>query len=120
MKSKISIILLFSMMGVTPNLCAQNDKQQQKDEIAKQRLQESLARGNNKRVMQQAIPVQEIAVQDAKYNHQEKEILAKLNTETIPEDFPVFKSEFTQDEYTAIMNKWYSTHPALIKKETEK
>jgi len=120
MKSKILIILLFSMLGLTVNLCAQNDKQSQQDEITKKRLQEGLQRGNNKRVMQQSVSVQEIAVQDAKYNHKEKEILAKLNTEAIPNDFPVYKSEYTEEEYMILMNKWYSSHPTMLKKESNK
>ncbi len=116
MKSRTLIILAFLVMGVAVNLSAQTDKQKQ-DEITKQRLNEGLARGNNNRMLAQSVDLQ---VQDSKYNHQEKEILAKLNTDAIPQDFPVYKSEFKQEEYTALMNKWYSANPTLLKKETTK
>jgi hypothetical protein len=115
MKSKIVMALFFSMIGMTVNLCAQEAKQNQ-DEIGKQRIRDGLARGQSKRTLAQATPVApELNVEDTRYNHKEKEIMAKLNTEGIPADFPLYKSEYSNEEYEALMNKWYEENPTLLK-----
>ena len=115
MKSKIVITLFLAMTGITVNLCAQEAKQNQ-DEIGKQRLRDGLARGQKNRALAAATPVaSELNVEETRYNHKEKEIMAKLNTEGIPASFPVYKSEYSNEEYEALMNKWYEENPELLK-----
>lgn len=55
------------------------------------------------------------ATEAGKYNYKENEILAKLNVSSIPADFPVFKKEYTNDQYDILMSKWYELHPSLLK-----
>jgi hypothetical protein len=114
MKSKIVMMLFLVMTGMTVNLCAQEAKQNQ-DEIGKQRLRDGLARGQRNRALAIATPVAGLNVEDTRYNHKEKEIMAKLNTDGIPADFPMYKSEYSNKEYDALMNKWYEENPALLK-----
>ena len=119
MNSKIVIALFFSTLGLTANLCAQSSvKQIPQNDVTGKRLEEGMNRANSKRTMSQTTPVepQEIGVKKSQYNFKEKEILAKLNTESIPTDFPVYKSEYTEEEYTSLMNKWYTANPSLVKK----
>ena len=105
MKSKVLIALFFSFWGLTIDLHAQNDKKVEE--------KTPLLIPNGKRLKQQSLPVQ-----SDKYHNKEQEILARLNVEIIPSDFPVYTTEYTEDQYTALMNKWYNSHTELLKKET--
>ena len=120
MNSKIVFTLFFSffLMGLTISLKAQTDAKQQSSE-EKERLELSRkvqqglqARSNNERLQSKSA-----LVQTNKYNHLEAEIMSKLNTEGIPADFPVL-SGYSNEQYTILMNKWYSANPALLKKES--
>ena len=113
MKQTTFIVLLIAFFGLTEKLFAQNDKQANQDEITKRRLEYKMS--HTQRTMQ--FPT-EVGVNDNKYNHREKEILEKLNTDVIPAGFPEYKTELTSGQYTDMMNKWYAANPALLKKET--
>lgn len=115
MHSKIFILSFSSMLGLTVNLQAQSDKQSS-EEKEKQVLVYTLRHGMQTRGMK-TVEVSSVAVQTNKYNHREAEIIAKINSESIPEDFPIFKNEYTNEEYTILINKWYTANPALQKKE---
>lgn len=104
--------MLIPLMGVTSAAFAQQ-AEKSPDEL-KAHLQRRLIESHAQRSMQQAI-----YVQPSKYNHRELEILAKLNTEEIPADFPVYKAEYTNEQYTVLMNKWYEAHPELLRKPNE-
>ncbi len=120
MKQTILLVLLFLFFGVT-DLRSQNEKvsaqdaktQAEKDEITRKRIEYKMY--HLKRTSEQPV---EVNVADNKYNHREKEIFEKLNTESIPDDFPIYKTEYTNDQYTTLMNAWYKEHPALLKKGT--
>ncbi len=116
MHSKIFILLFFSMLGLTINLQAQTDKQSL-EEKEKQELIYTLRQGMQTRGMK-TVQVSSVAVQTNKYNHREAEIITKINSKGIPDDFPIFKNEYTNDEYTILINKWYTANPALLKKES--
>jgi hypothetical protein len=118
MKQATFIVLLFLFFGLTTNLNAQTDKQQSAEEKEKQELREKFQKGMQARKMEQRAKSQSIAVQTNKYNHREAEILAKLNTGEIPADFPIYKNEYSNEQYTILMNKWYTANPALINKES--
>lgn len=111
MNSKVIFALFFSMLGLTINLQAQTDAKQQEE---KKQLQNRVLNAKRERSVRE----RSVFVQTTKYNHKESEIYAKLNTEVIPEDFPVYKSEYSNEQYNILMNKWYSAHPALLKEET--
>jgi hypothetical protein len=112
MKTKIVYAMFISCMGMTSAIFAQQ-AEKNPDEL-KAQLQRRLMESRVQRTMQQAV-----TVQPSKYNHRELEILAKLNTEEIPADFPVYKDEYTNDQYTILMNKWYDAHPALLRNSNE-
>jgi len=112
MKQTMFLVLLAAFFGLTTDLSAQSANPQD-DEATKRRLEYKMSHA--KRTIEQPT---EVVVQDNKYNHQEKEILKKLNTDAIPAEFPVYKPEYTNEQYTAIMNAWYTSNPALLKKET--
>ncbi|HXB40986.1 MAG TPA: hypothetical protein VNZ49_10625 [Bacteroidia bacterium] len=118
MKQATFIVLLFLFFGLTTNLNAQTDKQQSAEEKEKQELREKFQKGMQARKMEQRAKSQSIAVQTNKYNNREAEILAKLNTGEIPTDFPIYKNEYSNEQYTILMNKWYTANPALINKES--
>ena len=118
MNSKIVFVLFLSMMGLTINLKAQTDaKQQQAEEKEKQELRQKFQKGMQARKMERAHQ-RSIEVQTNKYNHLEAEILAKLNTQSIPADFPIFQPEYTNEQYNFLMNKWYEANPSLLKKKS--
>ncbi|MGZ3861699.1 MAG: hypothetical protein ACXVPN_00560 [Bacteroidia bacterium] len=114
MKSNLLIALFISMFGITVNLSAQEIKPIPQNDPTGRRLQEGMQRAQRKRVNMVAVPVEQPLLA-SKYNNRDKEILSKLNTESIPADFPVYKSEYTNEEYTSIINKWYSSNPSLLK-----
>lgn len=123
MKQTTLIVLLISLFGLTNNLGAQTSKQAQPDAQKQKLLQEfkqnQALRKQNLRVEEEnRMKQKSVAVQTDKYNHHEAEIFAKLNTETIPDDFPVYKTEYTDQQYVILMNKWYAANPSLLKKET--
>ena len=103
--------MFFSFLGLTTSLQAQNDAKQDEE---KKQLQERVI--NAKR--QKALRERSVQTQTSKYNHKEAEILAKLNTEIIPEDFPAYKNEYSDEQYLILMNKWYASHPASLKNST--
>lgn len=119
MNSKIFIVLFFSMLGLTVNLHAQTDKQSA-EEKEKQELREKFSRGMQARKMEQRrAKDNSIQVQTNKYNNREAEILEKLNTGEIPADFPSYRSEYSNEQYTILMNKWYTANPTLVKNESK-
>lgn len=113
MNKRTFIVLCFAFMAGATNLHAQTDKQSAADEATKRRLEYKMSHA--KRVVE--LPT-EVGVQDDRYNHREKEIMERLNTDAIPADFPVYKTEYTNEQYTLIMNKWYGANPALVKEKT--
>lgn len=115
MKSNLLIALFISMFGITVNLNAQEIKPIPQNDPTGRRLHEGMHRAQQKRVNMVAQPVEQPALNTSKYNGREKEIMSKLNTDGIPADFPVYKSEYTNEEYTNLMNKWYSSNPTLLK-----
>ena len=112
MKQTTILAVLIYFFGLTQNLCAQSSKPEV-DEATRKRIEYQAL--HMKRSSEQAV---EVYVADKQYNHREKEILEKLNTEAIPADFPAYKPEYTDQEYTTVMNVWYKEHPALLKKGT--
>jgi len=114
MKQTTFIVLLIFFFGLTQNLCAQSDKQLSQDEITKRRLEYKMSHA--KRTMDAP---EELGVQGNKYDHREKEILAKLNTDVIPADFPVYQPAYSKAQYTAKMEEWYAANPSLLRKEKE-
>lgn len=113
MSSKLFPGLLALFLGLTVNLDAQTDAKVD-NEALKQRMRQRIL--ETKGVSQKENNAQ---VESVRYNHKEKEILARLNTESIPDDFPVYKTEYTDEQYTILMNKWYDSHPALLKNNNE-
>jgi hypothetical protein len=111
MNTKVLFVLFLSFMGATVKLQAQTDAKQQEET---RELQRRVINANREKRLHQ----QSVLVQTTKYNHRESEIYAKLNTEVIPDDFPVYKSEYSDEQYTILMNKWYSSHPNLLKPES--
>lgn len=115
MNLKFIIVLFFSSMGLTINLQAQNNKQT--EETKKTELQkkpEPLQTAFFEKRVKQAPGVNK----PSQYKNKDQEILARLNTAAIPEDFPKYKAEYTEEKYNLLMDKWYNTHNDLLKKET--
>lgn len=118
MKRTTLLVLLVTTLGLTNHLFAQNAKQSADEEKERQELRRKFSQGMQARKLEQArLRDKSVAVQ-SKYNNRESEIIAKLNTEGIPADFPVYKPEYTNEQYTIVMNKWYAANPTLLKKET--
>lgn len=118
-------LLLSAITLLSMDLCAQTAEKPltQQDKITQQRLVEGLERGNNKRTQMRAVETQDsqaLQVQTSKYNNKEKEILSRLNVEIIPADFPEYKTEYTDEKYNALMQKWYSGNPSLLKNQNDK
>jgi hypothetical protein len=123
MKQATLIVLLITLFGLTNNLGAQTNKQAQPDPQKQKLLQDfkqnkALRNQNLRAEEENRMKEKSVAVQTNKYNHHEADIFAKLNTETIPDDFPVYKAGYTDEQYVILMNKWYAAHPSLLKKET--
>ena len=116
MKQTTFIVLLASFFGLTINLNAQVNKQSA-EEQEKQVLREKFQQGMQARKMQQ-IQGATFSVQTDRYNHREAEIMGKLNTESIPSDFPIYQNQYSDEQYTILINKWYVANPALVKKES--
>jgi len=116
MKQTKFIVLLIAFFGLTSNIEAQSAKPQD-DEKEKQELSRKVKQGMHLRETRQ-VQGSALTVQTNKYNHREAEIMDKLNTEGIPADFPVYKSEYSNEQYTILMNKWYVANPSLLKKDS--
>lgn len=112
MKQTIFLVLLAAFFGLTTDLSAQSANTQD-DEATKRRLEYKMSHA--KRSMEQTT---EISVNDNRYNHREKEIFEKLKSETIPPGFPLYKPEYTNEQYTKLMEEWYKANPTLLKPNT--
>lgn len=112
MKQPILLVLLFLFFGVT-DLRSQNEKLTA-EEKEKQELRQKFQQGMQAHTMHR-VHSQAVAVKTNKYNQHETEILNKLNAMSIPDDFPVYKEEYTDEQYIILMNKWYQANPTLLR-----
>jgi hypothetical protein len=112
MKLKLFFVLSLSLVGLTSKLQAQNLVEERKKGISEEPV--PLRSSIEQRRFKQTFS----SVQVSKYNNRDQEILDRLVTKTIPTDFPEFKSEFTNEQYSSLINNWFESHPSLQKKET--
>ncbi len=122
MRSKLLLALIL-FAGLAFRMNAQSDAKQQ-EPVKSQEMtpaeQEAFKNKLKHRILEiKAANAQQnvIIVQKSAYNNREAEILEKLNTDVIPESFPLYKEEYTHDQYTVLMNKWYAANPTLVKKQ---
>ncbi len=117
MKQTKFIVLLFLFFGLTIHLSAQTSKQTlTAEEKENQELARKFQQGMQARRMEH-LQSKTTIVQSNRYNNREAEIMTKLNTDGIPSDFPIYKPEYTNEQYTILINKWYAANPSLLKKE---
>ena len=111
MKRTKHLVSLFAALALSVCVQAQSQSSEEKE---KQELRQKFQRGMQARRIEHA-QAREVAIQSNKYNHHEDEIIAKLNSIGIPDDFPVYKAEYTDDQYVGIMNQWYKEHPERLR-----
>lgn len=114
MKQTKYLVLLAACFVLPLTVLAQADKQGGNEEKEKQELRRKFQQGMQARKMER-VQSMEVAVQTNKYNHHEEEILARLNSMGIPDDFPVYKPEYTDEQYVTLMNNWYDAHPEMLR-----
>jgi hypothetical protein len=113
MKQSKYLVLLCACLGLSLGARAQVARQGD-DEREKQELRTRFEQGMQARRMER-VQAMNVAVETNRYNHHEEEILATLNTMGIPEDFPVYKPAYTDEQYVGIMKKWYQAHPQMLR-----
>lgn len=117
MKHKNYFVLLVACLGLALSARAQ-EAQQSSEDKEKQELRRKFLQGMQARRIERA-QAMTVAVQTNRYNHREEEIMAKLNIMNIPEDFPIYKPGYTDEQYIQLMNEWYNTHPHMLRNQNE-
>lgn len=113
MKHKNYLVLSAVFLAFGQIAVAQTEKQLNEDR-ERQELRRKFQQGMQAHKIHRAQAMR-VAVETNRYNHHEEEILDKLNVMSIPEDFPVYKAEYTDAEYVVLTNKWYAAHPELLR-----